>query len=101
MVTKHRISLFLCALSLLLILFQTQLVTNLVIFFVLGVVPGTDIRIPSALMLVVYPLLAFVLAHWAVRQPHYFGTFLHNDTVARRLARNNIGKLQKQSKRHR
>jgi len=51
------------------VMIQPQTISALIFFVFLGVIPGTDIVIPSWIMLPAFLLLAVLLMRWVIKQP--------------------------------
>jgi hypothetical protein len=79
--------------SILLIVTQTSLMTDLFLLLVIGMVPGTEIRVPAWVMMGLYPLIAVTAVYWLSKQPMYIGNSKHNEAVARKIARRKVAKI--------
>lgn len=81
--------------ALFIIVFKTTLLTDVFILLVMGVIPGTEARVPAAVMMIAYPLLAAGALYWLSRQPMFIGDRKHNDAIAREIARKRVHKVSK------
>lgn len=74
------------------ILLQPAVLTPIISFFFLGIIPGTTIIIPFWTMGLFYILLALALVTYLTYQPLYIGDMKHQEKVARQLARQKVMK---------
>ena len=72
------------------LLLQPVVLTPLVSFFFLGIIPGTSYAIPFWAMGLFYIAFALSLITYLTYQPLYIGDLKHQEKVARQLARKKI-----------
>jgi len=58
----------------------------------LGMIPGTDLSIPPALMMIGYPLAIVAAVFWLANQPLYIGSKEKQEKTARAVARKRVAK---------
>lgn len=58
----------------------------------LGMIPGTNLSIPPAIMMIGYPLAIVAAIFWLAHQPLYIGSKEKQDKTARAVARKRVAK---------
>lgn len=58
----------------------------------LGIIPGTDLSIPPAVMMIGYPLAIIGAIFWLAHQPLYIGSREKQEKTARAVARKRVAK---------
>ncbi|HRK40680.1 MAG TPA: hypothetical protein PLN95_01200 [Candidatus Saccharibacteria bacterium] len=61
------------AIFVIVVLTQTPLVATLFSFFIMGMIPGTDLAVPFWVMLILYPLLFVTTLYWISNQRFFIG----------------------------
>lgn len=75
------------ALIIFLVCTQTPLLSVVFAFFILGMIPGTSLIIPSWMILISYPLIALSVLYWLSTQSLFIGEqVLHIKQTQRRPA---------------
>ena len=83
--------------SLGLIVFKTNLLTDIFVLCVMGMVPGTEVRVPPVALLTLYPIGVLGAVYWLIKQPMFFGSHARNEATARELARKRVRKVSRKS----
>lgn len=58
----------------------------------LGMIPGTDLSIPPAVMMIGYPIAIIAAVFWLAHQPLYVGSREKQEKTARAVARKRVAK---------
>ena len=58
----------------------------------LGMIPGTNLSIPPAVMMIAYPLIIIATVNWLTHQPLYIGSQEKQEKTARAIARKRVAK---------
>ncbi len=67
-----------------------DLFNSLFLFIFLGVIPGTDTRVPSWAMITLAVLSSALIIRWITNQPMYIGNLVEQERTARQLARKRV-----------
>lgn len=67
-----------------------DLFNSLFLFIFLGVIPGTDMRVPSWAMITLAVLSSALIIRWITIQPMYIGNLAEQERTARQLARKRV-----------
>lgn len=83
--------------ALLWLLLKTDFIDSLILLVLLGLIPGTNLMIPTWLMSIIAIVTAIFLLGWLRSQPLYIGNLAEQERTARKLARIRVAKKTAQN----
>jgi len=77
-----------------LLIVRPEILSSIFALIFLGLIPGTDLSIPSLVMFPIYAIVAFFVLRWLIRQPLYIGNMSKQEKTARAIARKKVLKTK-------
>ena len=76
--------------AVILLIVRPEILGSIFALIFLGLIPGTNLSIPSLVMFLVYGIVAVLVIRWLVRQPMYIGNMSKQEQTARSIARKKV-----------
>lgn len=89
---KRTIAKLVALLLIVIIVLKVDLLGALFALIFLGMIPGTSLSVPPALMMIAYPIAIISVIFWLARQPLYIGSQEKQEKTARAVARKRVAK---------
>jgi len=89
---KYRIAQVATLVAFVILALQFDLFGALFALVFLGLIPGTNLSIPPALMMIAYPIAIIAVVFWLAHQPLYIGSQEKQEKTARAVARKRVAK---------
>jgi hypothetical protein len=88
--SRTNITALICTLGVLILLFMPQVGYSLFALIFLGMIPGTNLALPSWVMFFGSVIGIFIALRWIIHQPLYIGSHAEQEKLARQLARKKV-----------